>query len=740
MFKKNVWIVGLLAVLAIMLIGCVEALPPPEGEIVEVTRLSDIIKDAPLGLIKDDDAWSAIFADTPFMKCGPATFEIINDGGVKKLKVYKMINTWGEGLDVRHVPTDSGNSGANYKVGDKITIKGTADPVGIFFNAKGGAYAKIENWRSTEVEFDKTITLTADDVGNIKVGNPQTIRLHYDDGQGDSRRGVIIFEEIVVEGMRSAGDTIELPDFSISNVGDYNVGVLTGAAANEVYLDLSEAVKFGLTPDPKAFTAYVTKTNTTTGELYAKFTANTQGIFIPFTDEVKAKLQAAAKAQYTFSVVIDGSTDKAASHVRWCFGQDTGSGWNISNMIQDNNFANTLKGTLNEFNGIDNMKGVVLQARPDGAGAGTAAIATPYSIRINSIKVALNPPTQPIGYTTDYIQSGIAYQRKFEITIKLPYYGATAPTSIDISGRFPDFSSAANTADRTKDTIKTTAKGAITWTPALSASGKFAKSTAYSATITLSPNTDYFVQTLSTSDFVVSYSDGTAATASYNAFTKEILVVSKDSGAVVAAPPAFTLTTDVKFNALAAGADLKDAANAITAADAIDVTVGTSTPTVVKVDVKDAAGTVTGQANAIQIVWGGSPYGGSSGIWIKDSYFDFEAGDKVKVVLQLKAIVTTSTSNFNVLLKSQPYGWSPINGKTYDVDLSAGAPGSTAYDAAIAAALNKDITFDFTLTASDVANIKGTSQKAIMLALNNVTDTGSTIVVKEISVTGGDRK
>jgi len=254
--------------------------------------------------------------------------------------------------------------------------------------------------------------------------------------------------------MRSAGDTIELPDYSVNNAGDYNVGVLT-AAANEVYLDLSEAVKFNLTPDPKAFVAYVAKSNTTTGELYAKFTVKTDGIFIPFADDVKAKLQQAVKDGYTFNVVINGSTSAAASatnaNVRWCFGQDTGSNWNISNMIQSSNFANALSGKLDTFTVVGNMKGLVIQA-----GGGNVADIAPYTARINSIKVTINPPTKAV--------SSISF------TLGQPVAGLPAPASVSGTGW----------------------TGAVTWSP-IPPNGKFAVSTTYYASVALSPTADYYI-------------------------------------------------------------------------------------------------------------------------------------------------------------------------------------------------------------------------------------------------------
>ena len=361
---------------------------------IAVAKLSDVIKNANDGVL-DDTAWNALFNGTPFAKCGSPTFEIITEGGVKKLKISNMNETWGQGLDVYNTTSTSGTiAGAGYKVGDKITIKGSSIPEGISINFASSPRAGMDNWSSDTAAFEKTVTFTTDDLEAIRTVNPQTLRLSYNIGKGDNRKGVIVLEEIIVEGIRNAGEWPPSPldyDYSINNANSYNVAALT-PSANEIYLDLGQAVKSNLTPDPNDFYAYVVEgvSASDPGALCATFTVNTQGLFIPFTDTVKTQLQNAADG-HTFSVVIEGNADKTASHIRWCFGLDTSSNWNISNMIQDANFANTLTGTLNSFTnygGIPDMKGMIIQARPKGNNDATA-ITDPYTITINSIKVTI---------------------------------------------------------------------------------------------------------------------------------------------------------------------------------------------------------------------------------------------------------------------------------------------------------------------------------------------------------------
>jgi len=214
MFKKNTWIAVLLIALVMMFVGCIDPVQEEEGEIVEIFRLSKVIADVPDGLITD---FESVFANTPIQKCGGLNFSIITEKGVKKLKLDGMTQTWGEGLDLMNADDASKKiTGVNFRAGDKITIKGTADPVGIYMNLKGGAHGASDNWQSDTVEIDHSLTLDAAMVGTIRTGSPQVIRIHYHDGKGDSRKGVIVFEEIVVEGSRSGTEDVFIDDFEIS--------------------------------------------------------------------------------------------------------------------------------------------------------------------------------------------------------------------------------------------------------------------------------------------------------------------------------------------------------------------------------------------------------------------------------------------------------------------------------------------------------------------------------------------
>jgi hypothetical protein len=215
MLKKNLWVAGLLAALAIMFIGCVEALPPPEGEEVEVWNLQTILADKPDGVIED---WGSVFGDTPFQKCGNPQFTIITDGGVKKLQIDKMVNGWGEGLDLYNLdkPADK-VIGIDAMPGDIIYVKGTINPTGNGLKlANGGGKAKFGGWAS-DASFDRKYPLSAGDVGDIRGASPQAIRISYDAPDGDARKGTIIIEQITFTKVIKGAQPVFSSDFVFTN-------------------------------------------------------------------------------------------------------------------------------------------------------------------------------------------------------------------------------------------------------------------------------------------------------------------------------------------------------------------------------------------------------------------------------------------------------------------------------------------------------------------------------------------
>jgi len=457
MFKKNTWVVGLLMALAIMFVGCVEPIAEEGGEEVELVNLQELIKDAPDGLISD---WGAsVFAGTPFMKCGPLDISIITEGGVKKLKLDGMTQTWGEGLDIRHAATAEGNTGVGYKAGDEIYIKGKTNPAndGLLVNASGGGYAKVDNLGP---DFDSTVTLTQDDVTAIKSGNPQTIRLHYDSGA--ARIGTIILEQIIIKGKRAAGEGPEPPpDYSVegSNEGAYNLKALPAVGDGDLYIDLNPAEISILSPlghFPVAkINAGATGNSPTTGNLTVTFDWNTQGIYIPFDAATKSIISNAAKAGYTIKITVDGSANKYyASAFRFGFTNGEGSNWDVSNLITVAAAATLTTETALTVNLGRTLNGIVFQARPSGANEGTPITQGdgPFTLTINSIKIAI---TANAVNTISSISLGM----------NAPTAGLKAYTSTSGTGW----------------------TGAVTWVPALPADGKWQPSTTYLAKIAITP-------------------------------------------------------------------------------------------------------------------------------------------------------------------------------------------------------------------------------------------------------------
>jgi len=220
MFKKNVWIVGLITVLAIMFAGCVDPVAEETGgEVVEIFNLQKVIADVPDGIIATDDAWSTIFKGTPFMMCGgPANgeYSIITEKEVKKIKVDKIGPDWGVGFDLYNADAN-GATGAGFRGGDELYFKGKAASPGLIFNVKTNGEQRLGNVEFTG-DFESTQKVTSADVGLIRGGNPQAIRIHYKNGNGTSRKGYIILEELVLKGSRSGVQDVYADDFTISGV------------------------------------------------------------------------------------------------------------------------------------------------------------------------------------------------------------------------------------------------------------------------------------------------------------------------------------------------------------------------------------------------------------------------------------------------------------------------------------------------------------------------------------------
>ena len=468
MFKKNIWIVGLLVALTMMFVGCVPEFVDEEGEMTEVFNLQDALDSADLGVL-DANAWKAVFGDTPLHKCGDgATFSIITQKGVKKLKIDKMTETWGQGVDLYSLAVDGSTKGANFKAGDTIFIKGSVDAGknGLKMSIGNGS-AKFDGWAS-DATFDKEYVLTAANIGDIKGASPKALRFCYDAPNGDGRMGTIIFEEMILKGKRKAGDgsgggpAVEEKPEADPTYG--KVYTPTDDTASVLYVNLNNiGLKGAVAPGGIAASAVAF----TAGKITISFPANAndQRAIFKLTDEQVAKIMNSG----SINVVIDGTFTGTGNSFRYHLGDPrTGSNWNGTNSFNADAFATIAADKKVTFSG--NFSGAtvgyfILQYR--NAAAGT--------LEINSIKLTLNP-------VTDVLASGL------DINLTPPKAGVNAPTSVNVT----------NTVGTGDDAVTTTyATGSITWTPGIPTDGKlkgkFDLSTAYRATIVLSPAPGYSI-------------------------------------------------------------------------------------------------------------------------------------------------------------------------------------------------------------------------------------------------------
>jgi hypothetical protein len=429
MFKKNAWVVGLLAALAIMFAGCVDPIAEDNSGVdTEVFNLQEVLADAPLGVITDD-IWGEIFGEGLFMMCGGVTngeYSIIMDNGVKKVKVDKMGPTWGVGFDIY-------NARAAFKDGDTLYVKGSAGAPALIFNINTSGEKRLGD-KEFEGAFEETFTLAAGDSASIRGGSPKAIRIHYKNNNGSERKGSIIIEQIILTGKRSAGEGVvepPPPPYSVPGKGSYNVPA--SASDNEFYLDLNEMIIHSLTAEDNIPAASVNATTLT-----VNFSGSAaQTIFLPFSDEQRTAIINSIDSPV--AIVIAGT---GTANVRWCMGRNQQSDWNASVPLNEGPF-NTILTSNHSINSgrYNSLDGIVLQSRN-----------TLSTITITSIKITVTPvpPT---------LVSSV------EVRLDQPSTAEVAPQSINGSGWV----------------------GAVTWFPALPSDGKFAAFTQYYAKIVLSP-------------------------------------------------------------------------------------------------------------------------------------------------------------------------------------------------------------------------------------------------------------
>jgi len=155
-------------------------------------------------VINDWGTFDSLFNDIPIGSGGgvgsdsDVNYEIINEGGVKKLKINAYA-LWGPGLDI-----NAGESGINFRAGDKIEVKGKFTRIranGVVLNMNNSGWLQLQNWYSSASEFQNTFTLSADDAANIN--NNTTVRIRPDgvepySGRDPNGIAIIILEQVRV--------------------------------------------------------------------------------------------------------------------------------------------------------------------------------------------------------------------------------------------------------------------------------------------------------------------------------------------------------------------------------------------------------------------------------------------------------------------------------------------------------------------------------------------------------------
>jgi len=202
MFKKNVWLVGLLAALAILFVGCLDPLVEEDTSNMEEFVVVDLAraiagKSGPINTEAGATGFEQISGDKPdyFNPAGGIPSQVVFNITSAGLEVTPVAN-WGAGLDL----TDKN---IKFKTGDKIYIKGVATEGGTFLlSAKADGWKPLDGWDgnlAAGTAFEKTFTLTAADLGDIKSGNPQAIRVRREN------YGKFLISELKVTGLREKG-------------------------------------------------------------------------------------------------------------------------------------------------------------------------------------------------------------------------------------------------------------------------------------------------------------------------------------------------------------------------------------------------------------------------------------------------------------------------------------------------------------------------------------------------------
>jgi hypothetical protein len=312
--KKYSWILALLAALtlAFAFTAC-GGDDPDDGEEggVEtvVIDLAEILKDAPAGEIADEAAFYAIFDKELMAAVGfdatnnAVKYEIIDDGGVKKLK-FTVTKDW-SGLDI--------NIGA-LRTGDVISIKGVNAGVEtqVLLNLNHSAWDPLQGWNpkvATDAEYEKEFEpLTSAEMGKVNSANPKAIRIRT-----NSATASIIIEKLTVTGKRG-GKEVKLDAPAITLTADgIEWAEVEGAGGYKVFADA------GTTPIAQpAATATSINLNTLAALSAGTYEITLVASGLPGTSTDSDPSNAVtftkvASALTSFPIVIDGATGATTS-------------------------------------------------------------------------------------------------------------------------------------------------------------------------------------------------------------------------------------------------------------------------------------------------------------------------------------------------------------------------------------------------------------------------------------------
>jgi hypothetical protein len=191
----------------------------------------------------------------PLVRAGGDTnvsFEAIAGTGEQKIALKFTVGdaNWGAGFDMRFGPGD-GADGFGFRVGDNIKIKGELLTIGdgvspgtgvrrLAFNKKVGAEnATIGGVVTTQTEVGEInldITLAADDLTDIKGGNPAGIR-----AEGRSGGMVVRIDNITITGMRPSNiKALAAPVITLTG-SEISWTEIEGAGGYMIYKDDVEA-------------------------------------------------------------------------------------------------------------------------------------------------------------------------------------------------------------------------------------------------------------------------------------------------------------------------------------------------------------------------------------------------------------------------------------------------------------------------------------------------------------------